>query len=160
MKLKTIISPLAILFVSLALACTDANDLGQSCKLVKKGPENTAVSLTEAEVRKALSGSATGDKNATSVRDFISLGAPDCEDLACIRDSQFNPGSVSDSSDAYGYCAIRCANEGSSCKASNSKTKYTCRQLMLDPETWEQACKADASNCIDISSTLFCAREI
>jgi hypothetical protein len=159
MKSKTIISHFAILFISWTLACSDTNDLGRTCNLVKKGPDGSTVELTEKEAQEALNGLNTGDKGSTLLMDLVTLGATECEDLACIRDSRSEKGPL-ESPIAKGFCSMRCSSEGSSCKASDSKTKYVCRQLMLDPETWKEICDANPDNCIDVSSTLFCAREI
>jgi len=163
MKLKTIISPLAILFLSWALACSDSSDLGNDCTLVKRKAGTEEVEpLTEAEAKRALEGPATGDKGASVVRNLLSLGAAECENLACVRDSQYVPkgGPVADTANAGGYCSEPCYPEGSTCKtgSSKNKTKYVCRQMMLDQETWDHACKVNPANCIDVSNTLYCVK--
>jgi len=155
MKSKTIVSLFALLFILLALACTDSNDLGEPCTLIKK----EAVPLTEAEARDALKDTGGDDKDTRRSRDLVSLGVAECEDLACVRDSKFDPGPVAASAPARGYCSQECQSAGSTCKASNSKTKYVCRQLMLDQEAWARACEVNPSYCINRQSTLFCVRE-
>lgn len=159
MKSKTIIFLFATLFVSLTTACSDSNDLGVSCKLQKKDANNNLIDITEKEAREALAGSDKGDKGSTLLRDLVALGIPECEDLVCVRDAGFDPGSVADTAAARGYCSMECTSEGSACKASGSKDKYVCRQLMLDPETLERACESNPAYCTNRKSTRFCVRD-
>jgi hypothetical protein len=164
MKSKTILPLFAILIVLSTLACTDTNDLGVPCTLIKKDPiTGESKPITEQEAREKLSSQPTAPdgRNAENSQDLISLGVPECEDLACVRDAQFDPGPVEPSANARGYCSIRCSSDGSTCKASSSKAKYVCRLLTLDEEILKQTCEADPSSgtCKNSSSTLFCAQE-
>jgi len=167
MKSKTILLPLAVLLILLALACSESNDLGAPCFLVKKNPDSTDVNnpvvhITEEEAQRALQGPTTGDKDSTVVRDLVSLGAPECEDSVCLRDSAlFVPAPPADNAYARGYCSLECFEEGATCKASkNSKVKYICRPMLLDLDAWQQACEVNPTNCLDMKTTLYCAREI
>ncbi|MCL2177818.1 MAG: adventurous gliding motility lipoprotein CglC [Proteobacteria bacterium] len=156
MKSKTILFYLATLLLPLASACTDTSDLGEPCFLLKAGPNETTQNITEKEAKDALEALGASNKDGKVTRGIISLGVPDCEDLACIRDEKFNPGPVADSAYAAGYCTERCSSEGSSCKAGNSKAKYVCRSLM-------QACESNSSselcNNNNVKSSLFCTQE-
>ncbi|MCL2012660.1 MAG: hypothetical protein FWG75_07745 [Cystobacterineae bacterium] len=155
MKSKTILFSFAIPLTLWALACTDASDLGVPCELIKKGADGNTVKITEAEAQRALDDLLTsGKQGSTETRALVSLGVAECEDLACVRDSKFNPGSVASDSPAKGYCSERCQAVGNSCKAGNSKTKYVCRSLM-------EACDSNPSLeiCSGISSPLFCVQD-
>ncbi|MCL2626114.1 MAG: adventurous gliding motility lipoprotein CglC [Cystobacterineae bacterium] len=154
MKSKTIPLYFVILLLPLAMACPTTSDLGTPCVLIKRGDDGKIVELLEKEAKKNLEDMSTSSKGGNVTVAIVSLGVPECEDLACVRDAKFNPGATTDSAPARGYCTERCSSEGSACKANDSKTKYACHELM-------RACDGDSTSdlCDGISSSLFCTQE-
>ncbi len=155
----------SLIFLALtftAMGCKPPTDLGQACRLVKKNPDGgRAIIILESEIKSAAN------------KDFISFGSTDCENLTCVRDSNFNPDSgVSDggvvavndggNAFAFGYCSNVC-EQGSTCSAADpnddndARRRLNCRALLLDQETLSALCASGA--CIQgIKSPFFCAR--
>jgi hypothetical protein len=137
----------------LAMGCKPATDLNQPCTLVKRNPDGgRPLSITEAEVRNAQGGT-------SSTKDFISVGSVECEDLICVRDSNFKS-TATDTDPASGYCSRACA-QGSTCPSfdetlDKGPDALRCRALLLSAETLA-AISGDAG-LPGIRDTYFCAR--
>lgn len=159
--------PLIAFALALGVAstgCTVATDIGQPCFMVKKDPtgEQPSVRLQESEV-------GTG-------RDFISFGATECEDFACVRDASYQPApGTPPTADAQGYCSRRCIPQSGTnpslnnpCPSSNPSDdedellRFNCRSMILDAETLNLICAEDEARCRQIfgdnRTPFFCAR--
>ncbi len=106
-------------------------------------------------------------------KDFVSFGSTDCEDLICVRDSDFaapDGGALNPKEVATGYCSRNCL-VGAACPSStaeldgNPRTRLTCRPLLLDTETLRAICngsEGDRASCKTYLGNLtlpdFCAR--
>lgn len=144
-----------LLFVAAALGvfaigCKPATDLNQPCTLVKANPDGgRALSITEREVRQAQGAN----------KDFISVGSVECEDLICVRDTNF----VSDAGEndpAQGYCSRAC-QQNSTCPSFDENldkgpTALRCRALLLSAEALAQI-TGDAG-IPGVRDPYFCAR--
>lgn len=135
--------------------CTAATDNNRPCTLVKKGPNGTAVAITEGELT----------AKAGFSKDFITFGTVECEDLVCARDSNFKPTNTDPTLPAQGYCSRPCA-QNSKCPSFDPKmdtvpsTALNCRPLLLDETTLKEVCK-DPGACQSVNnvqSPYFCAR--
>ncbi|QSQ18225.1 adventurous gliding motility lipoprotein CglC [Myxococcus landrumensis] len=142
----------AALLVSTALllgGCSVSSEIGKRCNLVRKAtPEELAagsdktINLLEGEI---------ADR-----QDFISFGAPLCEDLICVRDQDFPrarnaDGSLNEAAAAEGYCSKPCVNGAAkTCEVSDTSDvepnlpgRMSCRSLLLDQETLDALRAAD-----------------
>ena len=154
-------SPFLVLLA--LLGCQDSTDLGKApCHLVKKGADGGPVDVLVAEL--------------SPLKDFLSFGAVECEDLVCVLDKQgvsavlaqaaSNPAVLSNP--ALGYCSRACAQGSSSTctpQFDNQQNQpglaMSCQQLVLDQATIAEICK-DAAKCLayfdNNRSPFFCAR--
>jgi len=140
--------------------CTQINDVGNPCVLVRKDPTDTdpsdgirSIPIKESEIQ--------GGK------DFISFGATECEDLVCVRDANAEPNPNPDA-DATGFCSKPCLQTSAdSCKTGRSDIDegdqpFTCRPLLLDEGTLASIRQADPAKYEqyfgDTVSPYFCAR--
>ena len=147
----------------LAQGCKPVTDLNSRCTLVKRNPDGGApVPVREGEVRELQAQN----------KDFIALGSIDCEDLVCVRDSEFPvpDGGFDPAADALGYCSKRCL-PGDACPSgvpaedTDAKKRLICRPLLLDAETLALLCNGspeDKAKCKayfgNTSKPDFCAR--
>ncbi|MBS1149010.1 MAG: agmO [Myxococcaceae bacterium] len=155
----------AVLVASLVLAaCKTPTDLGNECRMFKRNPDGgRALVIRESEIKSAAS------------KDFISFGSSDCDNLTCVRDSEFfrrdggsDAGNDLDADGgalgppAMGYCSDKCL-EGSTCSSADpnddndAKRRLNCRALLLDTATLNALCAA--GQCLQgLKSPYFCAR--
>ena len=147
-----------VFFVGCTLfaACKISTDLGTPCFLVKANPDGgtTAVRLREGDLPDAG-------------KDFIAFGATECEDLVCVRDSNY-PRNSDPNANATGYCSRACVPTSGACPAANSSDdndpnkKLNCRALLLDDQTIAAICTQDPAKCNQYfggtRSPYFCAR--
>lgn len=147
--------------LSVALVgCRAATDNNRPCTLKKKGPDGTAVAITEGELR-----AKTGFS-----KDFISFGVVECEDLICVRDSTF-AGNADSTAPAMGYCSVGCDPKNPCVSFDDAmdrdpNTKLGCRALMLDAVTLETVCPSNlqpgqvnwCKEVNNVKSPYFCAR--
>ena len=142
-----------------SVACTVQTDLGTTCVLVRKDPNDAKKSIPLLE------------KEIKANRDFISFGATECEDLVCVRDSSFRrPSNATDDSQATGYCSRPCVpNSTLGCIAADdadnkegAANKLSCRALLLDETTLAVIKTTDPATFTryfgGTTSTYFCAR--
>jgi hypothetical protein len=141
---------IAVRFTSLVLlavvGCKASNQLGEECALVKRDPNVDGGRLY---VR-------NGELKVAAMKDFISFGSTDCEDLICVRDADYAPpdgGALQPNETAKGYCSKSCINE-SSCSSpeldGNPQRRLKCRPLLLDAETLRALCNGsdrDRARC-------------
>jgi hypothetical protein len=129
-------------------ACT-VTDLNSPCVLIRPNPDGgKPLPLLESQVQAAQG------RN----KDFIALGTVECENLICVRDSDF----VSDagaSDPALGYCSNSCL-KGSVCPSYDSaldtgSTRLNCRPLLLDQRS---LAALDAGDLGSVTDPYFCAR--
>jgi len=142
-------------FIALVLlaGCRASSQLGEECAMVKRDPnvDGGRLYVTNAEIK------------AGAMKDFISFGSTDCDDLICVRDWAYAPpdgGALNPAETAKGYCSRSCL-AGTACGAAG----MTCRPLLLDAETLRALCNgsdADRSKCKAYlgsnTSPDFCAR--
>jgi hypothetical protein len=137
----------------LAMGCKPATDLNQPCQLVKRNPDGgRPLQITEGEVRNAQG-------SMSSTKDFISVGSVQCEDLICVRDSDFQS-DAGMNEPASGYCSRACA-QNSACPSfdealDTGPNALRCRALLLSAETLA-AIRGDAG-LPGIYDSYFCAR--
>lgn len=152
----------ALVAISLfGLACRPKTDLNQKCALVKRNPDGgSPLPVLEGDV-KALTG---------FNKDFIAFGTVECEDLVCVRDSNFQSGTreadggftpANPSDPAFGYCSRPCV-EGSQCPSYDESLDrgpdaLRCRALLLDKETLA-ALAAQGGSPGNVRDPFFCAR--
>lgn len=138
------------------VGCRAPTDNNRPCTLKKKGPDGSAVAITEGEL-KAKTGFS---------KDFISFGVVECEDLICVRDSTF-VGSSDANAPAMGYCSVACEFGKDTCPSFDDamdrdpNTKLGCRALVLDEQTLAAVCPpppAPAPYCPNVKSPYFCSR--
>lgn len=138
---------------ALAMGCKPATDLNEPCILVKRNPDGgRPLNITEGEVRNAQG-------SMSSTKDFISVGSVQCEDLICVRDSNFQT-DAGLGDPASGYCSRACA-QNSACPSKDEAldkgpNALRCRALLLSAETLA-AIGGDAG-LPGIRDTYFCAR--
>ncbi len=152
-------------FALLVVGCKTPTDLGAVCRMVKRNPDGgRALPIREGEIK------------AGANKDFISFGASDCDNLTCVRDSEFARGDGGrldgglDDDDggtlgpiALGYCSDKCL-QGSTCSSADpnddndAKKRLNCRALLLDNETLNALCGAGQCLPGNIKSPYFCAR--
>jgi hypothetical protein len=134
---------------ALLAGCKPPTDLNKSCVLIRPNPDGgTPLALREGEVQAAQG------RN----KDFIALGAVECEDLLCVRDSNL----VTDAGpadDARGYCSRSCLS-GSVCPSYDSAldlgaSRLNCRPLLLDQRS---LAGLDAGDLSSVRDPYFCAR--
>lgn len=154
------------LFLSLAVisfaGCKVPSDLGGPCKMVKRDPliDGGRLFIRNKEIK------------VGTMKDFISFGSADCENLVCVRDSDFPvpDGGFDPEAFADGYCSNRCT-PGDTCPSFNeaddndAKKRLTCRPLLLDTETLALICNGNAEDRAKCKSYFgntskpdFCAR--
>jgi hypothetical protein len=155
-------SAIALVFFAVA-GCKASSQLGEECALVKRDPnvDGGRLFITNSEIK------------AGAMKDFISFGSIDCDDLICVRDSDYAPadgGALNPTETAKGYCSRSCI-VGDPCPSSsaeqdsNPRTRLTCRPLLLDAETLRALCNGseeDRAKCKayfgSTTSPDFCAR--
>lgn len=147
-----------VVLVVLGIGCKPATDLNTPCTLVKRNPDGgTPLTILESEVRN-VSG---------TNKDFISIGSLDCEDLICVRDSNYLTDGGMDGSTPFvdgpaaGYCSRRCV-QGSLCPSADealdkSRDALHCRALLLSQETLA-ALEATDGGFTGVRDPYFCAR--
>jgi hypothetical protein len=125
---------LALLLMGTALLCGGCevpSDTGKPCGLVKKDPNDPtgqgAIPITPNDIR--------------INQDFISFGAVECENLACVRTAgtELQTSGEGDAIQVLGYCSTPC-NVGSATDctvtspqtAEDVKATLACRPLLLD----------------------------
>jgi hypothetical protein len=139
------------------LGCPDGTDLGKQCYLVKKDPTDSTgqkpIRIKESEI--------------TPGKDFVSLGAAECDNLICVRDADQVKGAAGD--DAKGYCSGHCLQTSTAaCPSYDSAQdkdpvlRLSCRPLILDEATLAAICQSDPDTCKryfgDTKTSYFCAR--
>ena len=155
-----------LLFVCFAVVtlvgCKPPSELGNPCKMVKRDPnvDGGRLFIKNSEIKVGAN------------KDFISFGSVDCEDLVCVRDSEFPvpDGGFDPNADALGYCSKRCL-PGDACPSgvpaedTDAKKRLICRPLLLDAETLALLCNGspeDKAKCKayfgNTSKPDFCAR--
>lgn len=143
--------------------CRASSDLGAECALVKRDPnvDGGRLFVTNGELR------------AGAAKDFVSIGSAECEDLICVRDSDYAPpdgGALNPNETARGYCSRNCIT-GDPCPSSSSeldgnpRTRMTCRPLLLNAATLRAICAGSAADRARCEASLgnstspdFCAR--
>ena len=115
-------------FIALALfafaGCSASSDIGAECALVKRDVDGGRLFVTNREV-------GTG-----AAKDFVSIGSTECDDLICVRDSDWAPpdgGGMDPNETARGYCSRNCL-WGDPCPSSSPKLDGNPRTRFLhDP---------------------------
>lgn len=141
MRLGSAWVSLAAAAAILASACTESGDIGYPCVLVKSDGDGGTVQIYEGEL--------------APNRDILSIGAIECEDFYCVRHRGTEPTQATDENGnpidpntipARGVCTRPCVvtNERS-CDAVHPTADLTdgpfsCRPLVLDPETLADVC--------------------
>lgn len=154
------VPPIALILLAVA-GCRASSQLGEECAMVKRGGDGGRLFITNSEIK------------AGAMKDFISFGSTDCDDLVCVRDSDYAPpdgGALNPNEVAKGYCSKSCIVSDPCLSASaeldaNPRTRLTCRPLVLDAETLRGLCNGsqeDRARCRasfgDITAPEFCAR--
>ena len=112
-------------------SCSPGDGLGDPCLLVKKDPSdptgNRSITIKEYEIKDLAN------------TDIISFGAPECENLVCIRAANTPVSSSPTTTDASGFCSRACSeNNLAGCNTGNagidSGDPYACRSMALDAE--------------------------
>lgn len=101
-------------------------------------------------------------------KDFISVGAVDCDSLFCVRDSAFvntSPLLPDGGQDAFGYCTEECLKPGDVCSTGvpdddreGATKQLKCRSLLLNEELL--ANPEVRKSLPGITTSLFCARTV
>jgi hypothetical protein len=123
----------AVCAAVVALLTTDCTvpPIGQPCTLVKKDPSDPAglksIPITEGEIANQQQ------------KDYLSLGATDCEDLVCVRSANHWPDNPDPNAAATGECSTSCSPnaQGGCITGTHTDTEadaFTCRALVLDAE--------------------------
>ncbi len=135
----------------LVVGCKPATDLNQVCQLVKRNPDGgTPVPILESEVRNAQGQN----------KDFIAFGSIDCEDLVCVRDSNFS-NDAGPGEPASGYCSRQCV-QATTCPSYDENLDkgpkaLSCRALLLSAETLA-ALQSGDGGFAGVRDPFFCAR--
>jgi hypothetical protein len=139
--------------------CSSTSDLGTTCTLVKKNPNEAndgikSIPIMESEI--------------VAGRDYISFGSTECEEFVCVRDASTPKSDAT--GPATGVCTRSCiVTDSSSCKTGKSEVDkgsnpYTCRALLLDPDTLAAIKASDpatyAQTFGDNLSPYFCAHPL
>lgn len=146
-RLLYIIAALGVVVIG----CKPATDLNSRCSLVKRNPDGgTPLPILEGEVRNAQGQN----------KDFIALGSLDCEDLICVRDSNFTS-DAGPNDPAEGYCSRQCV-QGSTCPSFDENLDkgpkaLSCRALLLSAETLAALGSGDGGFA-GVRDPYFCAR--
>ncbi|MFO0597300.1 MAG: adventurous gliding motility lipoprotein CglC [Myxococcaceae bacterium] len=141
---------LGLTLALVSFGCKPATDLNSRCTLVKRNPDGgTPIAILEREVRNAQGAN----------KDFIAVGSLDCEDLICVRDSNFASDGGLDGP-AEGYCSRQCV-QGSSCPSydenlDKGQKALKCRALLLSAETL--AALTGDGGFTGVRDPYFCAR--
>jgi hypothetical protein len=122
----------AALALAVMTGCTVAGDNGIPCDLVKRAPDGGSAEVTESEV--------------TPGKDFVSFGAPECENFVCVRSSAA-PKTGDPTARAKGKCSSRCASAEARCSSAVGEVKLQCRPLILDDVTLGKICLDDPGKC-------------
>ncbi len=149
----------AIIAFLAVVGCRASNQLGEECAMVKRDSDGGRLYVTNGEIK------------VGAMKDFVSFGSTDCDDLICVRDSDYaapDGGALNPNEPAKGYCSKSCINESSCANAeldADPRSRLKCRPLLLDAETLRQLCNgsdADRARCKSslgsITSPDFCAR--
>lgn len=114
-----IVVGLAVLATIAAQGCGRRSDLGTPCRLTDGGD--------------------LSDTAAVAQRDFILFGAPECEELVCLRerDSGWDGGQEGL---PWGYCSAACLPDGDFCSRAAG---MQCRAVLVD-----QASPANPYYCV------------
>jgi hypothetical protein len=148
-----------MLYIAAALAivavgCKPATDLNSPCTLVKRNPDGgVPLPITEGEVRNAQGQN----------KDFIAVGSVECEDLICVRDSNFS-NDAGTTEAATGYCSKQCqADLTNACPSfeesfDKGPKALSCRALLLSAETLAILNASDGGGFPGIRDSFFCAR--
>jgi hypothetical protein len=135
--LKRLIASLGLaLAVVLLPGCPVTGDIGAQCRFVQQTADGGMVPILESELPNGV--------------DIIAFGAIECEDFVCVR-NRFAPSSGG-TGDALGTCSARCLpTNPDDCRVSSevdvSQGPYTCRALLLDPESLAALCSTDPAAC-------------
>ncbi len=135
--------------VAASFACSETNDLNRTCRFAVNADGGF---VNEKQARELTL------KN----KDFVGLGATDCESQVCVRDSKFKPrDDIKDSDRAEGYCTKQC-ELGQACESEtraldqNSETKLNCRSLLLSAEVLADPAVRNLVG--GLTTSFFCAR--
>src|SRR5688500_10444270 len=104
--------PFIALIVLVVIGCRAASQLGEECAMVKRDPnvDGGRLYVTNAELKPG------------AMRDVISFGSTDCDDLICVRDSEYaspDGGAPNQDETAKGYCSRNCVI-GTACPSSSA----------------------------------------
>ena len=154
-----------LLYISFAVitlaGCKVPSDLGQQCTMVGRSADGGRVDIRNNQIKVGAN------------KDFISFGSVECENLVCVRDSDFPvpDGGFDPLGSAKGYCSNRCTLAGDPCPSyrgeddTDAKLRLICRPLLLDEDTLRLICNGneqDKANCKiyfgNTTSPNFCAR--
>jgi hypothetical protein len=145
-RMFRVTSCLAIL---LAVSCSDSNDLNRTCKFAVN-PDGGFVSEK------------TARELTLKNKDFVGLGATDCESKVCVRDSKYVPrGDIKDTDRAEGYCTAQC-ELGQACQSEtraldeSPDTKLSCRSLLLSADVLADPAVRNLVG--GLTTSFFCAR--
>lgn len=134
-------------------ACSVKGDIGSPCFLVIGNPDGGA------EPVPILEGTLTAGQ------DVIPFGSTACENFICVH-NRYAPLTGNPSAEAQGTCSAACSTDtecaGVYPGTDLSRGPYTCRALLLDPETLAALCAANPSLCDQYwgtnRSSNFCAQ--
>jgi hypothetical protein len=150
--------------------CEIKSDIGKSCVLVRKATEQELKDHPELGKTRNMM-----ESELRAGQDFISFGSVECEDLICVRDSDFAPELASDAdrtkTAAKGYCSKACVDDTlqNSCVVTDPdavasvKDRMACRALLLDQKALEDLKANDPvtyrNTFGDNNSPSFCAAQ-
>lgn len=148
------IASAAVFALAAVLAgCPVKGDIGYPCLLVSGNPDGGPGTVPILE------------GNLTAGQDVISFGAIECENFICVH-NRYAPFTGNPSAQAQGTCSAACTTDTVCAalypQADPTQGRYTCRALLLDPETLAALCAANPSLCNQIwgtnRSSNFCAQ--
>lgn len=122
--------------------CEVSSEIGKECTLVRKATAEEQAQFGR-DIMPVL------EKEIASQQDFISFGSLECEDLICVRDSDFprptrDDGALNGEAEAKGYCSKPCVEGSNACEVKDTSgvlpglpERMTCRAMLLDQATLE-----------------------
>ena len=129
-------------------ACSVHSGLNKPCTLVQSRDGGVVVAITEGQVQE-------NQKAGSPTEDFIALGAVECDDSYCVRDSTY-PKGADLTAPAQGYCSKECA-PGIGCPSDDpaldkqASTALSCRKLLVSADLLAQL-------GLSAKEPFFCAR--
>jgi len=131
--------------------CAESGDIGRPCVLVRSDGDGGVTELTNGELQPNT--------------DIVSVGSFECEDFICVR-HRYAAIEGDDGDPALGVCSRGCTVgdprgcTGLAPEASLSDGLFSCRALVLDPETLAELCRGENPPpiCGNIEQSNYCAQ--